>query len=134
MRMQIITLTLTFIALLFSCSSKVTSDDVAGVYKVRYPYGTEELHLDKDGKYVQSVLIDGETSVKTNKGRWEFNKEESKVILTDAMIVDDFYGHLRPAYWKIEPGLSIFPVEKSFGKLSLVINSDQGFVFKKINK
>ena len=135
MRMQkIATLTFAFIAFLFSCSPKVTSDELAGVYKVRYPYGTEELQLAKDGTYIQSVLIDGESTVKTNKGRWEFKKEESKVILTDAMIVDDFFGHLRPAYWKIEPGLSIFSVKKSFGKLSLLINPDQGFIFKKISK
>jgi len=135
MRMQIITtLTFAFVALLFSCSPRVTFDEVVGVYKVRYPYGTEELQLAKNGTYVQSVLIDGETTPKTNKGRWEFDKEESKVILIDAMIVDNFFGHLKPSYWKIEVGLSIFPVKKSFGKVSLLINPDQGFAFKKIGK
>ena len=135
MRMQIITiLTFAFVALLFGCSPKVTFDEVVGVYKVRYPYGTEELQLAKDGTYVQSVLIDGETTAKTNKGRWEFWEKESEVVLIDAMIVDDFFGHLKPSYWKIEPGLSIFSAKKSFGKVSLLINPDQGFAFKKIRK
>jgi hypothetical protein len=133
MRLQIITaITFVLVTLFWGCSSKVNFGDVIGVYKLRYPYGTEELRLAKDGTYIQSVLIDGETTAKTNKGRWEFREKESDVVLIDAMIVDDFFGHLKSEYWKIEPGLSIFSARKSFGKISLIVNPDQGFAFKKI--
>jgi len=67
-----------------------------------------------------------------NHGKWEFDKSESNVILIDAMLVDDFFGHLKPEYWKIEPGLAVFCVKKSFGNVSLVANPVQGFVFKKM--
>lgn len=135
MRMSII---ITLVVLLFAtvflgCSSKVNYDDVIGSYKVRYPYGTEELQLNKDGTYTQSVLIDGEAKAIANKGRWEFDKNESKVTLINAMLVDDFFGHLRKNYWKIEPGLSVFTAKSFTGKISLMVNPDQGFAYNKVN-
>jgi hypothetical protein len=117
--------------LLCGCSVQ-TVDEVIGRYKLRYSYGTEELQLDKDGTYIQSIFIDGETTAKVNKGRWEFHKKESEVVLIDAMIVDDFFGRLKPEYWKIEPGLSIFHISKAFGKVSISVNRDQGYSFEKI--
>jgi len=135
MRMQIImTLAFVLVGVFLGCTSKVNFDDVIGTYKLRYPYGTEELQLSQDGTYIQSVFIDGEATAKTNKGRWKFDKTESQIILIDAMIVDDFFGHLKPEYWKIQSGLSILPVKKSFGKVSLTVNPDQGFVFEKTSK
>lgn len=132
MRMPVIVIMgFTFLVLFLGCSSKVNFDEVIGNYKLRYPYGTEELQLNRDGTYIQIVLIDGETTPKINKGRWEFDTEESKVILYDAMIVDDFFGHLGRDYWQIEAGLWDLSARKSFGKVSLGVNPDQGFAFKK---
>lgn len=134
MRMSIIILAALFYATaLFGCSARVNCDDVIGRYKVQYPYGAEELQLNKDGTYTQSVLIDGETKAMDNKGQWEFDKNELKVILINAMLVDDFFGHIRKDYWKIEPGLSFFTAKRSMGTISLIINPDQGFVYNKVN-
>ena len=135
MRMSAISIIVfTFSVLISGCSSKVSFDEVIGNYKLHYPYATEELQLYRDGTYLQTVLIDGETIPKTNKGRWEFWVKESEVVLNDAMIVDDFFGHLKRDYWKIEPGLWNLSAKKTFGKVSLGVNPDQGFAFKKIDE
>jgi hypothetical protein len=132
MRMPVIAIiTFAFSILVSGCYSKVDFDEVIGSYKLRYPYGTEELRLSKEGTYTQTILIDGETTAKINKGQWEFDREESKVILKDAVIVDDVFGHLKPDYWKIERGLWDLSARKSFGRVSLGVNSDLGFAFKK---
>jgi len=130
-------LALSVSALCFGCSSDVTPSEVLGTYIVRYPYGTEELRLARDGIYEQSFLMDGDTTAKTNRGRWELEKKKPGILsypevwLYDAMLVDDNFGKPRPLYWKVEPGRSGLVVEKWFGKVSLVLNEDQGFVFRK---
>jgi hypothetical protein len=126
--------TLVFSFLLSGCYSKVTLDDVLGNYKIRYPYGTEELLLANDGTYIQTILIDGETTSKTNKGKWEFWEKESEVVLNEAMIVDDGFGKIKPHYWENIPIAWNLNARKSFGKVSLLINPDQGFAFKKLIK
>lgn len=132
MRLQIIiSIALSFVVLIFGCSTKVSLDEVVGIYAVRYPYGNESLQLYNDGTYTQVIRIDGESNAKESKGRWEFDKDESKVILSDAIIVDDGFGKLKPNYRKLEPGLWILSAKKSFGKISLSFNPDQGFFFKK---
>jgi hypothetical protein len=90
--------------------------------------------LNKDGTYVQTVLKDGETTPRTNKGRWEFWDKESQVVLNDAIIVDDGFGKIRTRYWQSEPIAWNLHARKSFGKVSLGVNPDQGFAFKKIDK
>ena len=132
MRMRII-IHFIVVVLLIGCSSKVNFDEVVGFYKLRYPYGTEELRLNKDGTYIQSVLIDGETNAITKAGKWKFDEEELDIILIDAMVVDDFFGHPKKDYRKTQPGLSAFAVKKSFWKIYLLVNPDQGFIFEKIN-
>jgi len=134
MRMPLIVIiAFTFSVLFAGCYSKVNFDEVVGNYKLRYPYATEELQLNKDGTYIQTVLIDGETTPKTNKGNWEFDKKESEVVLNDALIVDDGFGKLNPHYSKIESGWWVLGARKSFGKISLGVNPDLGFAFKKAN-
>jgi len=132
MRMPVIAITVFACSVFFSgCSSKVSFDEVIGNYKLRYPYATEELQLNKDGTYLQRVLIDGETIPKTNKGRWEFWAEESEVVLNDAIIIDDGFGKLKAGYWQNEPIAWNLDARKSFGKISLGVNPDWGFAFKK---
>jgi hypothetical protein len=135
MRMPVIVIVALVFSVLFSgCSSKVGFDEVVGSYKLRYPYGTEELQLNGDGTYIQIVLIDGETTPKANKGRWEFWDKESEVVLNDAMIVDDGFGKIKVRYWESEPIAWNLHARKSFGKISLDVNPDQGFAFKKTSK
>jgi hypothetical protein len=132
MRMSVIIIMALAFSVLFSgCYSNVNFDEVVGNYKLRYPYGTEELQLNKDGTYVQTILIDSEKTPKTNKGSWEFDKEESEVVLNDALVVDDGFGKLKPRYWEIESGWWALGARKSFGKVSLAVNPDLGFAFKK---
>ena len=132
MRAQIVTaLALFFVIMVSGCTSKVGHDKVVGNFEVRYTYGTEKLQLHKDRTYVQSVFINGERAPKTNNGRWEFDEEYSEVILFDAMMVDDGFGRLEPAYWKTVPGASRLAARKSLGKVSLFHSGDRDFVFKK---
>lgn len=129
MRMQA-KMTLLSVFMFLACSPEL--NDVTGTYKLKYPYGYEELHLKVDGTYVQTVFINDTSTIKTNEGKWRYDKKESEVILIDAMFVDDYFGHLKKEYWKIEPGLSIFYVQKLGRKISLIVNREQGFVFEKI--
>ena len=119
--------------LLLGFCQKATFDDVVGVYRAQYRFGTEELLLARDGTYVQSLFISGQTALTINKGRWKFWKEEPMVDLFDPMHVMGDFGKLDPSYWKVTPGSQWgFEVYKSFGRVSLPIAPDLGYFFKKI--
>ena len=135
MRMPVIAIMILTLSFLFSgCSSKVSFDEVIGNYKLRYPYATEELQLNGDSTYIQTILIDNEKTPKINKGRWEFWIKESEVVLNNAMIVDDGFGKIKARYLQSEPIAWNLHARKSFGKVSLIVNPDQGFAFKKTDK
>lgn len=133
--MSVIAIIAFAISVLFlGCYSKVSFDEVIGSYTVRYPYGIEELQLNKDSTYIQTVLIDGETTPKTNKGIWKFREKESEVVLNKAMIVDDGFGKLNLRYGEIAPGHWVLGARKSFGRISLRFNPDWDFAFRKIRQ
>jgi hypothetical protein len=120
--------TLSFIG----CSSQLNPSDVVGAYTLRYPYGVEELVLRRDGTYEQSFVKHGETSAKKNLGRWELREgKQPEIVLRNCMLVDDFFGKPRASSEQFQPGDCILRVEKRFGRVSLPLNEDQGFIYKK---
>jgi hypothetical protein len=114
----------------------VSSKDLIGTFTLRYPYGTETLRLDSGGHYEQSfVTNDGRDSANT-RGKWELqqdalDKDAQNVILHDALLVDDNFGHLSSDYRAVQPGLHVFRIHKTFGAIELVRNEDKGFSYKK---
>ena len=50
------------------------------------------------------------------------------------MIVDDGFGKIKALYWQSEPIAWNLDARKTFGKVSLGVNPDQGFAFKKIDE
>lgn len=121
---------LLFLLTVCSCSSGVVYEDLVGVYKVQYPYGTEELVLNRDGTYKQTILLTNKDEV-SHTGQWKFLEKESKVVLKDPLIVDDNFGRPNPNFMKVQEGLWILRIEKRFRAVSLHWNDDQGFVFEK---
>lgn len=121
------------VLLLLGFSQQVTFDDVVGLYRARYPFGSEELELARDGTYLQSVLINGQTTPTMNKGHWRFYKEDPNVDLLEPMTVVGDWGRLNPSYRQIVPGLHFgLEVYESSGKVSLPTDPDWGYGFKRI--
>jgi len=110
---------------------------------MRYPYGTLELQLSKDGTYRQRFTLKGSSEPPIqNTGKWKlrvreggirrFWETDSGIHLEDALDVDDHFGHLSPDYHQVKHGLSHHEVRKSLsGKVYIVENDDIGLYFEK---
>ena len=86
----------------------------------------EKLTLRTNGTFVQIYTPAGSTSSATNSGTWEFWKEEDKILLRD--VVE--FGERREAQ-SLEKIVWLIRVVKRFGKVSLIINEDDGLEFDK---
>lgn len=118
---------LSILLLLTSCSD-VGTNDIAGTYQCIYPYGNELLKLDANGSYKQVIQLSG-MSAKTNSGSWRY--DQNNVMLENAIIVDDGFGKSKSDPFKIEEGYRGLEARKSWGKIKLIENEDQGFYFEK---
>lgn len=102
-------------------------DEVAGVYECEYPYGIEVVRLNKDGGYSQSVRVFGVKTLEQS-GRWSLS--ESKVVMEDAIVIDDGLG--RMAVDPSRKGLRMLAVETGGkGKVRLLVNEDLGLYLKR---
>jgi hypothetical protein len=104
---------LAILAVVFSaCSLQVEKSDVAGVYVAHFKSGTETLQLDRDGSFVQRVLVRGVEAV--NFGAWKYERTDGVVAvlhLTDCLAVDDGFGDIRGDFATHRGGCR-FPLER----------------------
>jgi hypothetical protein len=98
---------------LSGCSLSVPVDEVYGTYIASYPFGTETLTLNRDGTFVQKVVVEHQGFAGA-QGKWEFDASESLVTFYGALVVDDGRDHVRPD-WRVPPsGVAGFYVEKEW--------------------
>ena len=115
------------------CGSKVEINEIVGSYIMQYPYGTEELLIEKRGYYMQTFRVKGENNVWTNKGKWEYDEKGSRIILLDAILIDDNFGKMRPQFWNEAKIDWMLGVKKASGTVYLRFNPDFDYTFKKVD-
>jgi len=97
-------------AVLSACSLQVEESDVAGVYVAHFKSGSEKLQLQRDGSFVQQVLVQG---VETRSfGTWTYERTDGVVAvihLTDCLAVSDGFGDIRAGFATQQGGCR-FPV------------------------
>lgn len=103
----------------FGCGVSSTNE-LNGVYSVRYAHGSETLTLNDDGTFdqVYTQVEDGHST--TNSGTWVFKKERGDILLRDVFVFDDNDKRrqkLNKAVWTIK-------IAKRFGKISLIIGEE----------
>jgi len=75
------------------CSTKVAERSLFGRFVASYPFGTDTLILNRDGSFLQEVVIKNGRPV-TVHGRWSFDQQASYAHFHGLMIVDDGHGNL----------------------------------------
>jgi len=110
---------------LLACSTHVSSEKISGTYRATYPFGKAVLVLQTGGTFVQTVEVNGESSVA--RGSWNFDSEKSKITLLGVMPVVDGFGHLE-RNWRRTDVLNEQPVERLWLKIEIETNESYGYV------
>ena len=86
---------------------------VAGRYRAKYPYGSEELTLNADGSYFQRIHINSPAEEIESSGIWTYSSEDQRVDFENFDVVGDGFGGLRKGYQKPRLGIASFPLERN---------------------
>src|SRR5687767_11449499 len=102
------------------------TSELSGDYSVRYKHGFEKLTLKTNGTFTQVFTPVGTAPSATNSGTWQFEKADGAIVLRDVFEFDRQREtqSLEKIVWQIR-------VAKRFGKVSLIINEDEGLEFDK---
>lgn len=107
------------------CSTRVPESEVDGVYMAKYKNGSEKLTLEKGGKYLQEVTLEGSDKPVINSGTWKYqllgNEITARVALQNCLGTNDGFGSIRSDFATNRGGCS-FPVERRWfivGRLRL---------------
>jgi hypothetical protein len=107
--------------------------ELVGTYKIRYPYGSEELRLHDDGTYFQVVRVDRGGLSAANGGKWEYREKDGDVSLMAALLVDDNFGKVSSTWMTPKSGIWSLEAEKwPTGRITLYYSPDFDYRFKKV--
>lgn len=114
------------LAVLVACSRRVPSEQIAGTYIAKYPFGTAELVLNRDGSFVQTVFLDHQGTA-TAHGSWQFDNFRSTITLHGAMPIVDGLGHLQNN-WNATDDLPEEPVERLWLRIAIELSSEYPYI------
>lgn len=117
---------------LFIVACKVNDQsELFGTYLADYDVAKEELTLNKDGTFVQTVTLIATSKIDQHKGTWTYKAESGYVTFHGGLIdVFDGFRKFNPDYaHPTKSGLAVQPVLKFLGSVS--IGSDEGILYKK---
>jgi hypothetical protein len=80
----------------------VRQTNLYGNYIASYPFGKEELTLNRDDTFVQTVAVNGQAAA-VSRGSWRFDSVHSQVKFYGLMRVADGFGQLRDDWRTIPP-------------------------------
>ena len=106
------------------CDSPESEANLVGRYLCQYSYGIELLMLRSEGKYTQIVDVDATNGTVVHHGKWRYDIDGHQLTLVDALLVDDFFGHLNPDFATPASGLSSFLVKNTFSGPKFILNPD----------
>lgn len=108
------------------CTSKVTRQELVGVFFANLPNENDTLDLREDGTYVHS-FSSGDTSASSQGGRWMIEPEsdgETRITFDHFVLAIGPHKSSSPGFWPAS-------AEKRFGKVRLIINDDMGLYYAK---
>ncbi len=116
---------------MIGCKPKSESE-LYGTYNADYSVAKEKLTLNKDGTFVQEVMLKAASKIDVQKGTWTYNRESGYVTFHGRFMgVLDGFGKLDPDYAHPKPGLVVQPADKYFGHI--LIGAAEGILYKKID-
>ena len=96
-------------------STTVPIEKVYGTYVASYPFGTDTIMLDRDGTFVQKVVVYDDPPPAVTKGHWEFDAKKSHVNFDRYLPIDDGFGRLNKNWRTPNEGVAaVLPVERLF--------------------
>lgn len=116
---------------LFGCERPRNQSELYGVYVADYKVAREKLTLNKDGTFVQEVILKATGKVDVAKGTWTYNPQDGYVTFDENfMVVLDGFRQLRPDYTQPTPGLVDYPAVIYLGRME--IDFHEGLSYKKV--
>jgi hypothetical protein len=108
----------------------VSRADLIGSYRCSYPYGTETLLLQPDGRYAQSVSMAGSPPT-SHSGSWHLSQGH-QVVLQDALVIDNGFGN--PSTRPVISNWILDVRHAMTGTIIMPVNEDLGLEFQKVAK
>lgn len=110
----------------------VSIEDVFGTYVASYPFGTVTVMLNRDGTFVQQVVVYEDPPPASTTGNWEFDPEDSDVWFNRYLPISDGFGRLSED-WRTpveRRAAAILPVRRRFFSV-IVMGSGEGYPYYK---
>lgn len=125
------------VSTLTACYSRLTAKQLEGVYTLHLTYGDVQLQLLSAGRFVQTASM-GDKGTATAIGTWTVWQRsgsaivpEEDVVLTNALVVDDGFGHLSRTWSQVTGGKSILRVAASSSSESLIMNDKLDLAYQR---
>jgi len=116
---------------MFACKPK-SQTELYGTYVADYDVAKEKLTLNKDGTFVQEVMLKATSKVDIAKGTWIYDPKTGYVSFEEKfMLVLDGFRKLNPDYAHPKPGGVSEPVDKYFGRI--LLGAAEGILYKKVD-
>ena len=112
---------------LIGCAINVPLKKVYGTYKASYPFGTDTITLNRDGSFVQEVVMKGQVPV-TLSGKWEFDARGSRVNFDCLMMLEDGFGRLKSDWHTAAPGIASLDVEMRWFRIVMASAATHPYV------
>ena len=127
-RLQLI-FSLVVVAGLVSCKAPSRSD-LCGRYLADYKFAIEEVTVNCDGSFKQSVTLKTTGAHNIGRGSWKYDSSDRYIIFDGTfMVVQDGLESFNPRYAEQKEGIASFPVGRPFGVLRF--GAAEGVIYKK---
>lgn len=106
---------------LTACSRPKDSTELVGKYLANYDQASENLRLEGNGNYSQTVTLKSGGKSNTANGKWKYDPSSGYIYFDEKFfIVLDGFGHLIPNFEQVKrDGLVVEPVTRFMGRISL---------------
>lgn len=112
------------------CGGNFTKDDISGSYIAKYSFAIDQLNLNPNGTFSQSVKIIGDTTTYTVKGIWYLESDRYTLWLKNPLNINDGHGKLSKNF--NIPGTSVTQAWRPFWFFGTIrIGSDEGVPYLK---
>jgi hypothetical protein len=117
--------------LLVACSQPKTESDLYGSYEADYDTAKEKLVLNRNGTFVQDVVLKATGKEDTTDGTWSYDSKRGYVTFSENfMCVVDGFGQLDPNYSRPKAGSVDYPAYTHFGRV--YIGSSEGVLYRRL--